>query len=57
MQFYTLKNERQQYYARRDHAKQWREEYVNDVLMAEIFHNKEQARIVAEANKLVLVQI
>ena len=57
MQFYTLKNERQQFYARREHAKQWREEFVNDVLMAEIFHNKEQARIVAEANKLVLVQI
>lgn len=57
MQFYTLKNDRQQYYARRDHAKQWREEYVNDVLMAEIFHNKEQARMVAEANKLEIVRI
>ena len=53
MKFYALKNKAGKYYSRI----KLRNPYTRDLLEAQIYHNKEQARIVAEANKLVLVQI
>ena len=53
MQFYALKNKAGQYYSR----VKLRNPYTRDLLEAQIYHNKEQARIVAAANQLVLIKI
>jgi hypothetical protein len=53
MTFYALKNKAGRYYAR----VKARDPYTRDLLDAQIFHNREQARIVAQANKLVLIKI
>jgi hypothetical protein len=53
MQFYALKNKAGQYYSR----VKMREQYTRDLLDAQIYHNREQARIVAMAHNLKLIKI
>jgi hypothetical protein len=53
MQFYALKNKAGQYYSR----VKMREQYTRDLLDAQIYHNREQARIVATTYNLKLFKI